>query len=171
MASSNRRKEEAGAHVRRLQRPPHLRVPSLQFRRQLPHFAIFIRVPALGRSGWANGGRSSFLRLSRLPGTAKAALAHVIRADGRARIQPLRKPRGADLPRRRRCREFTNTNGNQGSWRRGPREAPARMREGRSVGEPSGGGPLVPAVRGRTRDLAVRCRQVFYCFLVCLSAP
>lgn len=34
-------------------------------------------------------------------------------------MEPLLKPRGVGLQLRRRCREFANTNGNQGSWRRG----------------------------------------------------
>lgn len=38
---------------------------------------------------------------------------------GRARLKPQLKPRRTGLQRGGRCREFTNTNGNQGSWRRG----------------------------------------------------
>lgn len=44
------------------------------------------------------------------------------RAGGRARVEPLLKPGASGLQRSRRCREFTNTHGNQGSWRRGGAE-------------------------------------------------
>lgn len=70
---------------------------------------------------------------------------------------------GASLLRRRCCREFANTNGNQGSGRRGVRKGAARalrMRAGRRT--EAAGQRRAPSSRGagRTRDLAVRCRRV-----------
>lgn len=48
-----------------------------------PHFAIFIRAPALGRSGRASGGRSSFHPVYPPASDREAALAHVSRAGAR----------------------------------------------------------------------------------------
>ena len=129
---------------------------SFTLRASYPHFAIFIRAPAPGRGGRVSG--SPQLLSSRLSGSPATARQPRPTWRRRARIELLPESGGAGLPRRRCCREFANTNGNQGSGRRGVRKGAARAHACAQAAAPrdrARSRPLVPAVRERTRDLAV----------------
>lgn len=156
-APENRQAPASGGSDGRHTCAPH----SFKLRASYPHFAIFIRAPAPGRGGRVSGSPQLLSsRLSSSPATAREPRPTWRR---RARIEPLPESSGAGLPRRRCCREFANTNGNQGSRRRGVRKGAARAHACAQAAAPrerARSGRLVPAVRERTRDLAVRGRRV-----------